>query len=267
MNLPDPESLLAQTETAVREAGRLFRANFRRPMRVDRKGRIDLVTDTDRAVENELKGLLAEILPGSGFLAEETESGGRLNGPTWIIDPVDGTTNFAHGIPFTATSVALWSEGRIQLGVVNLPLLDECFTAIRGRGAKANGEPIHVRDCSDLVEALAATGFPYAIETYAQTVVNQLERVLLSVRGVRRCGAAAVDLAYLAAGRYDIFYEYGLHPWDVAAGWLLVEEAGGRVSTMEDADYALGSESLLASNTLLHEKIRAVLAGHSSTCS
>lgn len=261
MTPSDLESLLAQTQAAVQKAGRMVRANFRKPMRVEHKGRIDLVTDTDRAVEDELKAALSRILPGSGFLAEETESDGELNGATWIIDPVDGTTNFAHGVPFTATSVALWDNGRIQLGVVNLPLLDECFTAIRGQGAKANGASIHVRDCSDLAAALAATGFPYAIETYAKTVVDQLERVLLSVRGVRRCGAAAVDLAYLAAGRYDVFYEYGLRPWDVAAGWLLVEEAGGRVSTMEDADYALGSESLLASNTLLHEEIRAVLTG------
>lgn len=253
------QSLLDQAEAAARDAGRLVRENFRRPMRVEKKGRIDLVTETDVAVERELKSRLAQLLPSAGFLAEETDSGSDVSSPAWIIDPVDGTTNFAHGLPFVATSVALWDEGQVQLGVINLPVLDECFTARRGGGAFSNGEPVSVRDCDELLSALVATGFPYDIEAYADIVTAQMRQVLVQSRGVRRCGAAAVDLAYMAAGRFDAFYEYALNPWDVAAGWLLVEEAGGRVSTIEDRDYRLGATSLLASNGRLHERVRTLL--------
>ncbi|MFW5836785.1 MAG: inositol monophosphatase family protein, partial [Desulfovibrionaceae bacterium] len=212
----DLNSLLGPVRDAALDVGRIVRRNFRQPMQVQKKGRIDLVTETDTAVEDELKRMLANILPEAGFLAEETASHTRLHGPTWIIDPVDGTTNFAHGLPFVATSVALWDAGGVQLGVVNLPLLDECFTAVRGQGAQANGEPVSVRDCDELLAALVATGFPYDIRAYVDVVAAQLSSALVKSRGVRRCGAAAVDLAYLAAGRFDAFYEYALNPWDVA---------------------------------------------------
>lgn len=251
--------LLEKATRSVLSAGEIIRENSRRPRNVKHKGRIDLVTDTDLAVEKFLKAELADLLPGSTFLAEETAGNAELSDLTWIIDPLDGTTNFAHGLPMVATSVALWKDGRMVLGIINLPLLGELFTAVRGEGAFLNGEPIHVSACDSLEESLIATGFPYSIAEHVDSITEALRRVLLSTQGVRRPGAAALDLAFVACGRYEGFYENCLQPWDTAAGWLLVEEAGGLVSTYDGSVFNLFSPNILAAGSGIHSKLSELL--------
>lgn len=247
--------ILEEVEKAVLEAGEIISENWKKPKHIKLKGRIDLVTETDLEVEEFLKKRFTKILPGSSFLAEETSGNAELADLTWIIDPVDGTTNFAHGLPMVATSVALWKDGEIVLGVVNLPILGEIFTAVRGGGAKMNGAKISTTKTAELEQSLIATGFPYAIEKYAKIIAEKLCKVLLKTRGIRRPGAAALDLAYLACGRYDGFYENELKPWDTAAGWLLVEEAGGKVTDFAMQPFNLYSPSILATNSNIHEKL------------
>ncbi|NDV24647.1 inositol monophosphatase family protein [Desulfovibrio sp. JC022] len=253
------QSLLKKATAAVLEAGEIIRESYNKPKKIKHKGRIDLVTETDLAVEKFLKAKLAEILPGSSFLAEETSGDAELVDRTWIIDPLDGTTNFAHGLPMVATSVALWENGQVVLGIVNLPILNEVFTAVRGGGAFMNAQPIHVSDCDSLEESLIATGFPYAIEEHVDFITDALSRVLVATQGVRRPGAAAFDLAYLACGRYDGYYENSLKPWDMAAGWLLVKEAGGCVTEYGQDEFNLYSPAILATNSRIHEALNKLI--------
>jgi myo-inositol-1(or 4)-monophosphatase len=262
MNTAEALSLLPEVVAVVAEASGIVRAANRLPKDVRKKGRIDLVTRTDLASEALLKKRLAALLPQASFLAEESVSSLEPGPLCWIIDPLDGTTNFAHGVPFVAISVALWQAGRVVLGVVDLPLLAETFTAVRGAGAFCNNEPIHVSEAARLEESLVATGFPYAIERHVDEILAHLRQMLTRTQGVRRPGAAALDLAYVATGRYDGFYELALKPWDTAAGVLLIEEAGGRVSEFDaQKPYTFGSGCILATNGKIHEEMSGVLGG------
>ena len=242
----------------VREAGRVVREQWNDPREIAFKGRIDLVTQTDLAVERLLSERLPALLPGSSVLAEESHTTLVPDDLTWIVDPVDGTTNYAHRIPMVAVSVALWRGGRVELGAVFLPVMDELFWAVRGEGAFLNGERIRVSGEAVMQSALIATGFPYSFYAEIDEVCERLRRVLLASQGIRRMGAAAVDLAYTACGRLDGYYETGLKPWDTAAGWLLVEEAGGRVSAL-DGDYTLGSHMIVATNGAVHDDLRELM--------
>lgn len=252
----------------VSEAGDIVRQHWDKPRHVNHKGRIDLVTETDVAVENFLKERLKDVAPGVAFLAEESANMARppyIDTDCWIIDPVDGTTNFVHGIPAVGISVALWraprdgaTTGSVELGVVNMPLLHECFHAVRGQGAWSGDQRLHVSSATAMQEAVVGTGFPYDIQQRLPQILAWLEAVLPAAQGVRRMGAAAVDLAYVAAGRLDAFYEATLQPWDVAAGWLLVEEAGGRVSTIAGDSYRFG-DVVVASNGPLHQELCKLL--------
>ncbi|EPR42307.1 inositol monophosphatase [Desulfovibrio sp. X2] len=254
------EGLLDGLLAVSRSAGEVVRQDWSGAREITKKGRIDLVTQTDMRVEELLREKLGALLPEAAFYGEESSDGKGPGELAWIVDPVDGTTNFAHSIPFVAVSVALWADGRPVLAAVNAPMLDELYHAARGRGAFCNGAPMRVSDCAKLVDGIVATGFPYAIERYVDRILAHMRRMLLATQGVRRPGAAAIDMAFVAAGRYDGFYEYGLKPWDTAAGWLLVEEAGGRVSSMDAAKpYLLGAENILASNGLLHEALSEIL--------
>ena len=259
-------SSFAQAALAiVQESGSLVRAGIAQPHQIRRKGPIDLVTETDLAVESFLKERLADLKPegcagAPAFLAEESAEGFIPPDCCWIIDPVDGTTNYAHGFPVVGTSVAWYADGAVQLGIVNAPLLNECYVAETGRGAWCNGQRLQVSGVQQCAEALVATGFPYTIQTEIDRILDWLRPVLLACQGVRRCGAAALDLAWVAAGRLDAYYEINLKPWDVAAGWLLVNEARGRVTTMSGAPYAFG-EPVLASNGLVHEAMLTLLSG------
>lgn len=242
----------------VRASGALISATHEQPHTVRHKGPIDLVTETDLAVENFLKDRLAALTPGVPFLAEESCVDQTPPETCWIIDPVDGTTNFAHGMPLVATSVAFRQHGEVVFGVVNVPLINECYVAEQGKGAWRNEVPVHVSSIATCREALVATGFPYTIRHCVDAIVNRLRPVLANCQGVRRCGAAALDLAWVAAGRMDAYYEAELNPWDVAAGWLLVTEAGGRLTDMDGKTFTLQS-TLLASNGHLHESMLDLL--------
>jgi myo-inositol-1(or 4)-monophosphatase len=245
--------LLPRAEAAILEAGALIRTHDGRPRRIRHKASVkDLVTETDVAVEAMLKASLSAIVPEAGFLGEEGSAGIGLDGLKWVVDPVDGTTNFAHGLPFVATSVALCRDGEPLLGLVNLPLMGELYTASRGHGAWLNGEPMRVSETDMLIEALVATGFPYRIELHLDAILRQLAQAMPATQGVRRPGAAALDLAFVACGRYEGFFEFALNPWDTGAGVLLVEEAGGSVSRMDGSPYRLGDADILASNGRLH---------------
>lgn len=254
-------ALLTEVARIAREAGDIIRAHAAKPREVHHKGRIDLVTATDLAVEAFLRDRLAALVPDSSFLAEESSPEAELADNTWIIDPVDGTTNFAHGLPFVAISIGLWHEGDVTLGVVHAPLLGECFTAIRGQGAFLNGAPIRVSQTGDLLHALIATGFPYAIEEELPDLLPRLGRVLAHTQGVRRYGAASLDLAYVAAGRYEGFYERRLNPWDIAAGWLLVREAGGTTTLHDGSPFHIRSHEVLATNGCIHKALQNLMRG------
>lgn len=255
----DWQRLLPEVQNLVLSAGDIILDHNRKPREIQYKGRIDLVTATDIAVEEYLKKRLEPLLPEATFLAEESAATASLTEYTWIIDPLDGTTNFAHGLPHAATSVGLWHKDRVVLGIINAPILKECYTAVIGGGAACNGEALRVSSTADLERSLVATGFPYTIERELPGVIARLQAVLPAVQGVRRCGSAALDLAYVAAGRYEAFYEMTLSPWDVAAGWLIVQEAGGMISRMDGSAYALHHHDILASNGRVHDAILALL--------
>lgn len=260
-------TLLQETADIAREAGRIISSRWEKARDIRKKGRIDLVTDTDLAVEAYLKKALAGLAPKAGFLAEESASSVEVGeSKTWIIDPLDGTTNFAHHIPMVAVSIALWEKHSPLLGVIHLPILKETFCAGQGLGAYLNGQRIQATATAEMENALVATGFPYSIDQDVDEVLTPLRRVLIAARGVRRPGSAATDLAYLACGRYDAFYELGLKPWDTAAGIVLVREAGGRVTRFDGGPYTPGDRDILATNKHLHpEMIRMLKAGEPET--
>ena len=262
--------MLERVLSIVLQSGRILKEHWDQPRQVRHKGRIDLVTQSDVAVEQFLKEHLKDVVPGAQFLAEESASPELFSAlqadgqAYWIIDPLDGTTNFVHGIPAVGTSVALWREGRVELGIINMPILGECFHARRGSGAWSGDVRLHVSSAVYLQESVVATGFPYDVPAYLPDILGWLGGVLPVAQGVRRMGAAAVDMAFVAAGRLDAFYEADLKPWDVAAGWLLVEEAGGRVSTLTEQPYRFG-EVIVASNGRVHQELCALLRASSST--
>ena len=253
------EALLQSAVDAARAAGEWLRNHLGRIHRVELKGVVDLVTEADRASEQLLVERLNAALPAATILAEE---GSGLPGDPalrWIVDPLDGTTNFAHGYPVFCVSIALESEGVIRLGVVFDPVREECFTALRGKGAFLNGSALRVSGVEALDAALLVTGFPYDVRTTARDNLSQFRRFLKTARAVRRDGSAALDLAYVAAGRFDGFWEESLAPWDMAAGALLVEEAGGRVSGYRGQALDIESGHILATNGGVHDAMQAIL--------
>lgn len=260
MNLFNKKHLLDQLIDLTVVAGEIVKEASTKAKIITHKGRIDLVTETDLAVEKMLKKELAQILPESDFLAEESAQNTELGELTWIIDPLDGTTNFAHGLPFVANSIALWHRDRVVIGVVNLPLMGEMFSAMEGGGACLNGVPISVTNESSLERSLLATGFPYAIDDHLDTIIKHFRRLLPVTQGIRRPGAAALDLAYVACGRFDGFFESALNPWDTAAGLLLVKEAGGRVTEFDaSVPYRFASPNILATNNMIHEELSQLI--------
>lgn len=252
------KQLTAGLLDAVRQAGEIIRTQWNDRKQIRFKGNIDLVTQTDLAVEALLVDLLPRLLPGSSVLAEESHQTLEPGDQTWIIDPVDGTTNYAHGLPMVAVSVGLWKDGRVEEGVVHVPMLGETFWAVRGGGAFLNDEPITVSTEGELQKSLIATGFPYSFAEEIDAVSARFRRVLLASQGIRRMGSAAIDLAYTACGRFEGYYETGLKPWDTAAGWLLVEEAGGRVSSPH-GEYGLREHMIVASNGQVHDRLVELL--------
>lgn len=247
-------------ETA-RDAGRVLLEKFGTDIAVHKKGDINLVTEADLASEELIVGRIRSHFPKHSILAEESGESILLDGTSrwkWIIDPLDGTTNFAHGYPCFAVTIAVEREGEIVVGTTYDPTRDEMFAAEKGSGASVNNRPIRVSDTTDLGDALIVTGFPYDFKSKPQ-FAKHLTDFLYHARGVRRDGSAAIDMAYVACGRFDGFWEEGLNPWDMAAGVLLVEEAGGQVSGYDLSRFSIYKPPILASNGLVHSQMAAIL--------
>ncbi|NBB85868.1 MAG: inositol monophosphatase [Bacteroidetes bacterium] len=225
--------------------------------RIEHKGVHDLVTHVDEAAQEVVVKTLRAAFPGHAILAEEgaTDAPAAPEGYRWIIDPIDGTTNFTRGCPPYAVSIGLQHEGAMVVGVVLEVTNDDLFTAVQGGGAYQNGRPIHVTDNATLERALIATGFPYTVFDYMDTYTDVLQRFLKDSRGLRRHGAASVDLVRVANGTFDGFYETGLSPWDVAAGMVVVTEAGGQVTDFSNDANALFGSQMIASNGAIHDAI------------
>ncbi len=249
--------------TIAREAGALLREYRQRGFATEYKGDVDLVTEADRASEKLIVERLREVFPAHGVYGEEGTRSNIDREYRWYIDPLDGTTNFAHGFPVFCVSMGLErrapslahdADGEIVAGVIYDPLRDELFTAEKGKGAYLNGGAIHVSRVAELAEALLATGFP-SRKRHENPNIHFYQEITLRSHGVRRAGAAALDLAYTACGRLDGFWEFNLNPWDTAAGALLVMEAGGSISTFDGGPFRLDSNEVLATNGLLREEL------------
>lgn len=255
---PDPVYLATAVATAL-EAGRIHRRYFRQQPEIHRKGRIDLVTAADLEVEQMFRDRIAERFPQHVVLGEEGAEKTVTGEYRWIIDPVDGTTNFAHGLAIFCVSIALEIAGRVEVGVVYDPIAEELFTAERGQGARLNGAPIRVSANASLVDALLVTGFPYSVRDDPAHHVDLFGVFLREAQAVRRLGSAALDLCYVASGRLDGYWEGSLHPWDMAAGALILHEAGGRTSNYAGAPLDLFRKQIVASNGPIHDAMLAVV--------
>lgn len=251
--------MLEKARAAARAAAEVLSGYYGGDFRIRKKGVIDLVTDADLAAERSVLDVLGQAFPDHGFLLEENTRQPEEKEYTWVVDPLDGTTNFAHGYPFFCVSVALLHQGRPVVGVVNAPAMGEEFWACRGGGAFRNGEPVAVSETADLMDAMLVTGFPYDAAVRRSGTVALFERFLERCQAVRRDGSAALDLCYVAMGRFDGFWERNLNPWDTAAGLVLVEEAGGRVTRFDGSPFSPFHKEILASNTRLHPSMQAVL--------
>jgi len=255
--------LRAELETATRAAqagAALIRAAWGKPTRVEHKGDVDLVTETDLAAEAAVLAILRATFPGDVFVSEEDGRSG-LEGASrwWWIDPLDGTTNFAHGFPHFAVSIASEDADGLRVGVVLEPITQRVFAAARGMGATLNGAPLRASLTPDLNAALLATGFPYDRRTNPDNNVHRVAHLIRRCQGIRRAGAAALDLAYVAAGWLDGYWEDRLKPWDLAAGALLVREAGGLASDFDLGPLSLQSGRCVASNGHFHEQLAAAV--------
>lgn len=247
-------------ETA-RAAGQILLEKYGRKINISKKGDINLVTEADLASEKLIIERIRTHFPKHSILAEESGEAVVIGGENkfkWIIDPLDGTTNFAHGYPAFCVNIALEHEGEIIIGVTYDPTRNEMFSAEKGNGAFLNNRQIRVSETEKLSESLLVTGFPYNFKE-KENFARHLTDFLLFSRGVRRDGSAAIDMAYVACGRFDGFWEEGLNPWDVAAGKLLIEEAGGIVSYYDNSPFSIYSPPILASNGLIHNEMSNIL--------
>ena len=248
-------SRLPEMQAIAREAGALLLQHFTRRVAVEYKGEVDLVTEADRASEQLIVERLRSRWPEYGIVAEEGTRSEMDAEFRWYVDPLDGTTNFAHGYPVFCISMALVRrDEQIEAGLLYDPTRDEMFLAERGGGATLNGEPIHVSGTARLAESLLGTGFP-SHKRHKNPNIHFYQQLTLRSHGVRRAGSAALDLANVACGRYDGFWEFNLNPWDTAAGVLLVQEAGGRVTRFDGTPFRLDSREVLASNGLIHDEL------------
>ncbi|MDD5722937.1 MAG: inositol monophosphatase family protein [Syntrophales bacterium] len=243
----------------ARIAGSLLRDRFKEKHQIDYKGEIDIVTEADRMSEEMLIAEINRKFPDHNILSEEAVEMDRGSRYRWIIDPLDGTTNYAHGFPMFCVSIALEKDGQIITGVIYSPVSDELFVAGKGKGAFLDGSRILVSGTTEISKSLLATGFPYDIRRDPNNNINYFSEMALRAQAIRRAGSAALDLAYTAAGCFDGFWELKLRPWDTAAGWLLVSEAGGVITDISGGSYGLDSPSMLASNGKIHDDMIRIL--------
>jgi myo-inositol-1(or 4)-monophosphatase len=262
MTPPDPQFLATAVEIVLR-AGEIQQQRRDTGFRIEKKGTIDLVTEVDLECERLCRAVLAERFPDHDILAEELSSDPAAASRAryrWVFDPLDGTTNYAHGLPIYCASLALECEGQTIVGAIFDPSRQELFTAERGGGAFLNGQPIRPSTTATLLDALLVTGFPYDVQRKLEELVDMFGAFLGASRAVRRLGSAALDLCYVAAGRFDGFWEQLLRPWDVAAGALIVEEAGGVITGMDGSPFDPVAAHLVASNGPLHAAMLDVIA-------
>lgn len=249
---------LAAAVRAAKIAGDIL-LERRGTVTVERKtGHRDLVTEADRLAEEAVNDVLLKAFPDHGIVGEETGETIGSDGHRWFVDPLDGTTNYAQGLPLFATSIALEKDGELLVGVVHLPVLNETYTAVKGRGAWRNGTPLHVSSTDQLENALLVTGFPNDLSPGRPTNEDHMMALVARTRGVRLLGAASIDLVYVAAGVFEAYWDLTNSPWDVAAGVLLVREAGGTVTDMTGGELQLMKPRLLASNGRIHDQLLGV---------
>jgi len=254
------EDRLQAAIEASKRAGIYLMDVLDRQREIRMKGDVDIVTDADKGAERIIHEIISKEYPEDQFMAEEGTSNKSSSDLLWVVDPLDGTTNYAHRFPVFCVSIALVKDGIPQLGCIYNPNLDELFTSHRGEGAFLNDEPIKVSSTNQLISSLLATGFPYDIrESKADNMNNFYAFYKNNAQAVRRAGSAAIDLAYTACGRFDGYWEMKLHPWDMAAGILLVEEAGGKITDFAGAPVDLFKGEVLASNGIIHEQMQQVL--------
>jgi myo-inositol-1(or 4)-monophosphatase len=264
---PLPPIYLSTAIEAVIRAGDVQIARVGGDVRVDKKGTIDLVTEIDLEIERGFRAMIAERFPGHAVLGEEYASTADHGAPPpfcWVIDPLDGTTNYAHGLPIFCASVALEIDGEAVVGAVYDPNRRELFAAERGGGARLNGRPLAVSSAATLIDALLVTGFPYSVQQEPDELIGLFRAFMTRARAVRRLGSAALDLCYVAAGRFDGFWEMKLHPWDISAGALIVSEAGGRVTLSTGEPFDPRTGSVLATNGRVHEEMLRTIADHTA---
>lgn len=245
---------------AALKAGRLLKRNIGKARTIEFKGEVNIVTEMDRKSETLIINEIKSSFPDHGILTEESAEITSETGFRWIIDPLDGTTNYSHGFPFFCVSIAFEQFGEVVLGVIYDPMLGELFVAEKGNGAYLNGKKITASKISTLDKSLLATGFPYDLRASADNNLDNFSKFLVKAQAIRRAGSAALDLCYIACGRFDGYWEMKLHPWDVAAGALIVAEAGGVVTDFKGNAFSITGKECLASNGLIHAEMAAVLS-------
>lgn len=246
-------------ETA-RKSGSLLKENVGKVNRIEFKGAVDIVTEVDKKSEELIMAEIKKAFPGHGILTEESPELKQDSPYKWVIDPLDGTTNYSHGFPFFCVSIAFEKDGEVVFGVVYDPMMDELFTAEKGQGAFKNGEKIKVSVISELGRGLLATGFPYDLRSSKANNLDHFSAFAVKAQAIRRAGSAALDLCYIASGRFDGYWEMKLRPWDVAAGALIVREAGGMVTDFSGGPFSIYGKECLATNGLLHEEMIRILS-------
>jgi len=254
-----PDKYLMASEEAARKAGRLLKENINKSDEIYYKGAVDLVTPFDTKAQRTIFDHLSSFFPDHDYLAEEGLSQNKGAEMRWIIDPLDGTTNYAHHYPVFTISIALERKSEIVLGLVYDPMREEMFSALKGKGAFLNGKKISVSDIDELDKSLLATGFPYDVRISHKNNILHFNNFIIRAQGIRRCGSAAMDLCYVACGRYDGFWELKLKPWDTAAGVLIVREAGGQVSDFRGGEFSISGSEILATNGSIHQQMADIL--------
>ncbi len=255
----DLESIRAVALAGAAKAGDILRHYWGKRHTIEKKGAINLVTEADLASERAIIQLIRLAFPEHTVLAEESGITLGSDSYEWIIDPLDGTTNYAHGLPEFCLSVAFAYEGKLLFGLVLNPMTEELFCGARGHGATLNDQPIHVSSIQPLSESLLVTGFPYKLRPVIHPLMERFKRCLMAAQGVRRLGSAALDLCYVACGRFEGFWEQDLMPWDTAAGLVIAQEAGASVSDFSNKPYAIEKKEILATNGLVHEELTNLL--------
>jgi myo-inositol-1(or 4)-monophosphatase len=253
------ETPLQVAVEAALAAGRIQKERADSVGEIQYKGEINLVTEVDLLCEQEVIGRIQKAFPGHAFLAEESGATEGDADHLWIIDPLDGTVNYAHGYPCYCVSIGYQRKGEVVTGVVYNPCLDELFVAEKGQGATLNGKPIAVSTTTDLKQSLLATGFAYDINESTDNNLDHFQNFIMACQAIRRPGSAAMDLCYTAMGRFEGFWELKLHPWDYSAGWLMIVEAGGQVTRFDGSPFQMGDRSILTSNGHIHSAMVDIL--------